>query len=156
MLRGLSTVRSLLALIFLLGLGCTDGLDSGSSGLIPAPLVDVNGKWTGIFSSDDATHSGTVEAILVHDLEENEVTGISTFTTIVGPPDCWDSGAVAMQFEGITLSGEILRFSSPGITHVVEATLDALANEMSGTYLVRQVPTVSPCFREEGIMELTR
>jgi len=139
--------------------GCEDSLDNGSSGLIPTPVVDLTGDWTGTFASDGGLRSGTVTASFDQDVE-GVVSGTSTFTTLVGDPTCWETGPVAnTQVDGIVVAGDIQRVPSGFVSvndTVIEWNVDAAGNILQGEYSVRLLPVGSSCIGETGLLDLRR
>jgi len=146
--RRLTRVRPLLGLVPLLALGCADSADSGSSGLIPGPATILAGTWVGTFTSDDGTHSGEISFDLEQDAEF--ITGTTTFTTLVGDPDCWNDGDLSMQVAGISASGTLLNWTRPGLQVQLTGTLDVAGNLMDGSYEAIVLPGGTSCIGEVG------
>ena len=151
-----------------LAVACTVANESGSSGTLSEPFLDVTATWTGTWASSlPAGESGTIEIVFVQDLESTTSEGVSkveAVTTIMGS-SCFTTGDGLSSVGFVQLTGDLIVIPlmvdlGPPIVLIPKqqfaVVLDILADDMVGTYSVPSHIIGIGCIDDFGTITATR
>ncbi|MCH7869288.1 MAG: hypothetical protein IH881_16465 [Myxococcales bacterium] len=154
-----------------MAVACTVANETGSSGSLSEPFLDVTATWEGTWESTGKLtgESGTIVIVFVQDLDSRTSEGVSKVTattemttTTVVTSDCFDTGDGLSVVDFVQLTGDLIlipggfvdgKFIFPQQLSVV---LDILGNDMVGTYRVASHIFGSACLGDVGTITATR
>lgn len=157
-----------LVLLVALSAACSDEIQSGSSGTVPEPFLDVSGTWTGTWASDGPPgESGTI-VIVLDQFNQPGATSVTALSTTLTGSSCFTTGACLLTntpqcfltVGDVTLTGSLIRRRvgpppSPALNFNLTAELDVLGLQMNGTYRIAQHSNAA-CVGQVGTIAASR
>ena len=151
-----------------LAVACTVANETGSSGSLSEPFLDVTATWEGTWESTGLLtgESGTIVIVFVQDLDSRTSNGVSkvTATTELTGSSCFrtgDDGSSRVDF--VQLTGNLIdipqMFIPPStltFAQQLAVVLDILGDELVGTYRVASHLSGSGCLGDVGTITATR